>query len=58
MWNLNFLVKFALKFGVLLAVPRNEAIKNPRNPTICLILIEAFDAKKIVEKKECTVQFC
>ena len=51
MWSSNFLVEVAVKFGVLLAVPRNEARKSMRNPTSCLVLTCAFDAKKFIEKE-------
>ena len=47
MWSSNFLVEVAVKFGALLAVPRNEARKSPRNHARCLVLTGAFDAKKI-----------
>ena len=34
-----------------MAVPRNDARKNLRNPTSGLVLTCDFDAKKIIEKK-------
>ena len=49
--ELNFLVEVAVKFGALLTVPRNKTRKSPRNPTSCLVLIGAFDAKKKLLKK-------
>ena len=49
MWSSNLLVEVATKFGVLLAIQRNEARKNPRNPTSCLVLTGSFDAKRIIE---------
>ena len=52
----NFLVEAAAKFGVLLATPRNEARKFPRNHASCTVLTSAFDAKTIIEKKLDTVQ--
>ena len=51
MWSSN-LVEVAMKFGVLLAVPRNETRKNPRNPASCSVLIGAFDAK-LINKYKC-----
>ena len=55
MWSSNFLVEVAVKFGVLLAVGRNEARKNPINPTSCLVLTCAFDAKKHYWKRDWTL---
>ena len=49
MWSSNFLVGVAMKFGVLLAVLRDEARKNPRSPASYSVLIGAFDATKIIE---------
>ena len=46
MWSSKFLVEVVMKFGVLLAVARNETRKNPRNPASCSIPIGAFDANK------------
>ena len=51
MWSSNSLVEVAMKFGVLLAVPRNEARKSPRNPASCSTLTCAFDAKTLIKKK-------
>ena len=45
MWSSNFLVEVAMKCGVLLAIPRNEARKSPRKPTSCSKLMGAFDTK-------------
>ena len=49
MWSSNFLVEAAVKFGVLLVVPRNEA--SPRNPASCLVPTCVFNAKKEKRKK-------
>ena len=38
MWSSNFSVDVAVKFGVLLGVPRNEARKNSKKPTSCPIM--------------------
>ena len=46
MWSSNFIIEVEVKFGVLLAIPRNEARKNPRNHASCSSLTGAFDAKK------------
>ena len=51
MWSLNFLVEVAVKFGVLLTVPRNKARRIPRNPTSCTVLASAIDAQKIIQTK-------
>ena len=51
MWSSNFLVEVAAKFGVSMAVPRNEARKSTRKPASCLVLTCAFDAEKKIEKK-------
>ena len=52
MWSSNFLVEAVVKFGVLLAAPRNEARKNPRNLASCPVLTNAFDAKKRKKEKQ------
>ena len=44
MWSSNFLAKVTVKFGVLLAIPRNEVRKNLRNHASCLVLTCAFEA--------------
>ena len=46
-----------MKFGVLLAVPRNGARKSPRNLASCSILIGAFDTRQFYWKRLWTVQF-
>ena len=46
MWSSIFLVEVDVKFGMSLAVPKNGARKNPRNPASCLVLMSACDAKK------------
>ena len=51
MWSSNFLLEVAVKFGVLLDAPRNEARKNSRDLASYLVLKVAFDAKRIIEKK-------
>ena len=51
MWSLNFLVEVDVKFGVLLATPRNGARKNLRNLASCLLLTCASDAKNKLLKK-------
>ena len=38
MWSSNLLVESTVKFGVLMAVPRNGARKSLRNPASCLVL--------------------
>ena len=40
-----------MNFGLLLAVPRNEARKNPRKPASCSVMSCAFDAKKFIEQE-------
>ena len=57
MWSSNFLVGVTVKSGMLLAILRNEARKSPRNPTSCLVLTSAFNAKKIIEKVNGRLQF-
>ena len=51
MWSSYFLVEVAVKFGVLLAVLRNEVRKRMKNTTSCSVQTCAFDAKKILEKR-------
>ena len=51
MWCSNFLDEVAVTFGVLLASPRIEARKSPRNLASCSTLTCAFDAKKILNKR-------
>ena len=51
MWSSNLLVEVAVKFGLLLAVPRNEARKSPRNPSSCSVMIGELDAKKFIKKE-------
>ena len=46
MWSSQLFVEVAVKFGVLLAIPRNEARQNPRNLANCSVLTSAFNAKK------------
>ena len=43
-----FIVEVAMKFGVLLAILRNEAKKIPRNLASCLVLTCVFDTKKFI----------
>ena len=50
-WSSNFLVEIPVKFGVLLAVPRNEARKSPRNYASCAVSTCAFDAKTLLKKR-------
>ena len=42
-WSSHFLVEFAMKFGVLLAVLMSEARRNPIKPASCSILTCAFE---------------
>ena len=50
-WSSNSLVEVVVKFGVLLATPRNEARKSPRNLASYLVLTGAFNANtKNIEK--------
>ena len=49
MWSSNLLVEVAMKFGVLLALPRNEVRKSPRNLASCYVLTCASDANKFIE---------
>ena len=51
MWSSNFLVEVAVKVGVLLAVPRCEARKNPRNLASCSTLTYTFNAKTFTRKE-------
>ena len=57
MWSSKFLVEVAVKFGVLLAVARNEAQKSPRNPANSLVLTCVSDARKIIEKENGRFKF-
>ena len=50
MWNLNFLPVVTVKFGVLMAILRNEARKSRRNLPSFSVVTCAFQAKKIIEK--------
>ena len=50
MWNLNFLHVVTVKFGVLMAILRNEAWKSRRNLPSFSVVTCAFQAKKIIEK--------
>ena len=45
MWSSNFVVEVVVKFGVLLAIPRNE-----RNLASCSVLTCAFCAKLFIER--------
>ena len=56
MWSSNFLVEAAMKSGVLLALLKNEARKSPRNLASCWVLTGVFDAKKILRRREWTIQ--
>ena len=51
MWSLNFLVIVAVKFGVLLVVPMNEARKKPEKPYKLFNIDKCFQCKKIIEKE-------
>ena len=50
MWSKNSLLEVAMKFGVSMVIPMNEARENPRNLASCLVLTCAFDAKRIIKK--------
>ena len=52
MWSSDFLVEVTVRFGVLLAIVRNEARKSPRNPASRSVLKGAFDAKKHLLKNK------
>ena len=57
-WSSNFSVEIAVKFGVLMAVLRNEARKSPRNPSSCSKLTCVFDGENNNEKKNGWFKFC
>ena len=58
MWSSYFLVEVAVKFGVLLAVPRNEARKKPEKPCkLCGIDMSFCCKKKLLKKKNGRFKF-
>ena len=56
MWSSQLFVEVAVKFGVLLAIPRNEARQNPRNLANCSVLTSAFNAKKNKKNKKLKIK--
>ena len=51
MWSLNFLIEVAVKFGVLLAVSRNEVEKKPKKPCKLFSSDMCFQSIKNIEKE-------